>query len=64
MEIIAEGLKDNHTIMGMHVTGNAAYVDNQGFVVASEELSKAESIIASKITSDLQSASIKDPLRI
>jgi hypothetical protein len=64
MEIIAEGLKDNHTIMGIHVAGNAAYVDNQGFVIPSEELSKAESMITSKIKSDLKSATIKDPHRI
>lgn len=49
MEIIAEGLKDNHTIMGIHVSGNAAHVDNQGFVVASDETYKADSMFTSKI---------------
>lgn len=28
VEIIAEGLKSNHTILGMHFNGNAGYIDN------------------------------------
>lgn len=30
--IIAEGLKHNHTILGLHVLGNACRVDNRGFL--------------------------------
>ena len=28
MEIIGEGLKENHTILGIHVNGNSGHVDN------------------------------------
>lgn len=31
--IIAAGLKDNHTLFGIHLTGNEATVDDLGFVV-------------------------------
>lgn len=33
MEIIGEGLKSNHTILGLHVKGNMAQVDSQGFII-------------------------------
>ena len=32
MEIIGEGLRKNHTILGLHVKGNMAQVDSQGFI--------------------------------
>jgi len=32
MEIIGEGLRTNHTIMGLHVKGNQAEVDSLGFI--------------------------------
>lgn len=32
IEVIAEGLKDNHTILGIHMIGNEASTDAQGFV--------------------------------
>ena len=32
VEIIAEGLKDNHTILGLHFVGNDGDVDAKGFV--------------------------------
>jgi hypothetical protein len=32
MEIIGEGLKSNHTIYGIHVKGNNAQVDSNGFI--------------------------------
>jgi len=28
VEIIAEGLKENHNIYGIHFAGNAGYIDN------------------------------------
>jgi len=37
MEIIAEGLKTNHTILGIHIMGNEAEIDNKGFVQTSLE---------------------------
>lgn len=32
MEIIGEGLRSNHTILGLHVKGNVAQVDARGFI--------------------------------
>ena len=32
VEIIAEGLKINHSILGFHFAGNAGYVDMKGFI--------------------------------
>jgi len=32
--VLAEGLRDNHSLIGLHLVGNAASVDADGFVVA------------------------------
>lgn len=32
-QILAEGLKSNHTLFGIHMSGNEATVDDQGFIV-------------------------------
>ena len=32
MEIISDGLNKNHTILGIHVSGNRARVDSLGFI--------------------------------
>ena len=32
VEIFSPGLKENHTIMGLHMTGNKARTDTLGFV--------------------------------
>lgn len=32
VEIIAEGLKDNHLILGIHFAGNDGEIDTKGFV--------------------------------
>ena len=53
VEIIAEGLKENHTIYGIHFTGNAGHVDKLGFVFASDEESKSDSVLMTRIRSDL-----------
>jgi hypothetical protein len=37
-EIIAEGLKSNHTILGIHVLGNACEVDPRGFLKPNSKL--------------------------
>ena len=39
VEIIAEGLKDNQQILGIHFAGNDGDVDNQGFVKPNVSLS-------------------------
>jgi hypothetical protein len=61
VEIIADGLKDNHSIYGLHMSGNQGYVDNQGFVIPAEDETKADNMIVRKIGADLKSACIKAP---
>jgi hypothetical protein len=36
MKVIAEGLKQNHTILGIHLKGNEAEVDPNGFLRCDE----------------------------
>jgi len=36
IEIIADGLIENHNIYGIHLAGNAAKIDNQGFVAPAD----------------------------
>jgi hypothetical protein len=63
VEIIGEGLKDNHTIYGIHLNGNQGYADNFGFVKpGNEEFSSA--LTMTKIATSLKSGSIKDLKRI
>ena len=60
VEIIAEGLKQNHQILGIHFSGNAGYIDNQGFVVPADEETKADNIMLTRLPASLESAKIKD----
>ena len=64
VETIAEGLKENHTIFGIHFVGNAGHVDNKGFVIRSDEQTKSDSIFYTRISSSLESASIKGHNRL
>ena len=57
-EIIAEGLKENHSILGIHFTGNAGYVDNQGFVVAGEDGTKSDNVLLTRLPSELVTGKI------
>ena len=41
--IIGEGLKENHTILGIHMLGNEAITDAQGFVIPNDDKSYDES---------------------
>ena len=41
-EVIGEGLKDNHTIVGIHVQGNDCVVDSKGYIVPVENLNKTD----------------------
>jgi hypothetical protein len=36
-KIIAEDIKQNHTIYGLHMNGNSCQVDSNGFIVFPEE---------------------------
>jgi hypothetical protein len=64
VEVIAEGLKENHTIFGIHFVGNAGHVDNKGFVISSDEQTKSDSIFYTRIGSNLESASIRGHNRL
>ena len=63
-EIIGEGLKQNHSILGIHFTGNAGYVDNQGFVIAADDQTKSDNVLLTRLPDDLESGKIKNPLLI
>ena len=52
VEIIAEGLKDNQTIMGIHFAGNYGQVDNQGFVKPGIPLSINQSSMVTRLQAD------------
>jgi hypothetical protein len=43
LEVIAEGLKENHSILGLHMEGNNCSVDPRGFVIV---LTESTSVIA------------------
>lgn len=42
IEIMAEGLKENHSIMGLHMIGNEATVDGMGFIQANRSNAKLD----------------------
>lgn len=48
-EIIAEGLKQNQTILGIHFAGNSGYVDNQGFVIAANERFVSDNVLLTRL---------------
>lgn len=51
MEVIGEGLKSNHTILGIHVKGNQAQVDSWGFIEPLNSYQYAEMIMEKGINS-------------
>lgn len=51
MEVIGEGLKDNHTILGIHVRGNEAQVDSRGFIERLSSYQYAEMVMEKGIKS-------------
>lgn len=63
-EIIAEGLKQNHSILGLHFRGNAGYVDNQGFVQSAEDATKSDNVLLTRLPDDLESGKIRNPSAI
>ena len=36
LEIISEGLQENHTILGLHMVGNERNINAMGFLIESE----------------------------
>jgi len=49
MEIIGEGLKNNHTILGIHVNGNKAQVDSKGFIIPKSQLTSSTNVYSKNI---------------
>lgn len=49
VEILAEGLKENHNILGVHFMGNSGYINNQGFLIAADEQYKSDSFQMTKV---------------
>ena len=60
MEVIAEGLKENQTILGIHFAGNDGDVDTQGFVKAGKPLSVAPASIMTRMQDQMKSGIITD----
>jgi hypothetical protein len=56
----AEGLKSNHTLLGIHFQGNEGDVDSQGFVKPNIPLLKVGSTIPTRIRPDLKAGIIDD----
>ena len=49
VEIIAEGLKNNQQILGIHFAGNEGDIDTQGFVKPTKPLSVAGGSVLTRI---------------
>lgn len=64
VEVMADGLRQNHSIYGLHFSGNQGFIDNQGFLKPAVDYSKADSIINSRIGPELQAGQIKDRDRL
>jgi len=60
MEIIGEGLKENRTLLGLHVIGNEGNVDSLGFVHASKEGDMALCHIYTRIPVQLKQVRARD----
>lgn len=52
VEILAEGLKDNQTILGIHFAGNYGEVDNQGFIKPAIPLSLSQASMVTRLQAD------------
>ena len=52
VEIIAEGLKDNQTILGIHFAGNYGEVDTQGFIKPCIPLSISQASTVNRMQAD------------
>ena len=53
VEIIAKGLKENHSILGLHFVGNEGDVDVKGFVNAGVPLSVSQGSVVTRLPTSL-----------
>lgn len=51
---MADGLKENHTIFGIHFNGNEGFINNFGFLEPANDQTKADSAMLTRIGPDLQ----------
>jgi len=54
LKILKEGLKENHTILGLHLQGNKAFIDSKGFLNLNKDESPSSMHIFSRIPLNLQ----------
>ena len=64
VEIIAEGLKENHSILGLHFVGNDGEVDVKGFVTPQVPFSVGGGTVATRLPTSLQSGVVVDSRKI
>ena len=64
VEIIADGLKDNHKILGFHFIGNDGDVDAKGFVNPQVPYSVGGGAVLTRMQSDLKGGVIKDSRKV
>ena len=64
VEIIADGLKDNHKILGFHFSGNAGYIDDQGFMHPQLPYYVSESTVFTRMQTDLQGGIVNDSRKL
>lgn len=53
--VMNEGLKENHSIMGLHLLGNEVLPDSLGFVSASEEGSSVNDVSSAHVMTRISS---------
>lgn len=54
-KMIAEGLKNNHDLLGLHYLGNEGFLDSQGFLIASKNDNIEDSHLFFRILEDYKS---------
>ena len=64
VEIIAEGLKENHSILGLHFVGNEGDVDVKGFVNPQVPFSVGGGAAVTRLPTSLQSGVVVDSRKI
>eukprot|EP00347_Sterkiella_histriomuscorum_P005610 403355936 len=60
LEIIAQGLQNNHTILGIHMLGNEGETDTQGFVKVIKKKQVSKSHVYTRIQPSLQAGNINN----
>lgn len=56
VQIMGEGLKANHTILGIHFMGNEAKVDELGFVTPEKVVDNAKQQVFTRIPGKIQTS--------